>query len=116
MSSQRNLTVDADKPQANASIHATNTTSSDPETVSGSIVHRPPLAKGKTAQPSSGLLAKIGGLRQASSRPLPTETGNGTYITRKVQTGLREDLKRITWKGTLQSCIAIAQSIPCNGN
>lgn len=44
----------------------------------------------------------FGQLITASRRPLPTQNGDGTYQTSKLQTGLRQDLKVITRKGELQ--------------
>ncbi|KAH8904704.1 linoleate diol synthase [Coniochaeta sp. PMI_546] len=40
----------------------------------------------------------FGQLITASRRPLPTQNGDGTYQTSKLQTGLRQDLKVITRK------------------
>lgn len=38
-------------------------------------------------------------LLRASSRPLPTQTGVGTFDEDQTKTGLRKDLKYISWKG-----------------
>ena len=37
----------------------------------------------------------IKGLVKASLRPLPTQTGNGTFITNPISTGLLEDLEKL---------------------
>lgn len=42
-------------------------------------------------------------LAAASRRPLPTQNGDGTYNTEKKQTGLREDLKVIRFRGKWSS-------------
>ena len=39
--------------------------------------------------------ASIKGLIKASLRPLPTQTGNGTYLTKQLSTGILHDLKKL---------------------
>lgn len=54
-----------------------------------------PLAKGPGKQ-KPGILASFLALRHASRRPLPVETGDGTYITKRTETGLRHDIRTLT--------------------
>ncbi|CAK7232698.1 hypothetical protein SCUCBS95973_009190 [Sporothrix curviconia] len=103
--SPSNLVVENDKPRpsAHVSIHPTETSSSGSATaaeklhVSGTITNFPPLATGTKVPASPGFFGKISSLRAASKRPLPTQTGNGTYIVAKKYTGLRGDIKYISW-------------------
>lgn len=44
--------------------------------------------------------AQFAQLIQASRRPLPNQTGDGTYSTVQKKLGLRHDLKYIHWKGS----------------
>ncbi|KIH93820.1 prostaglandin-endoperoxide synthase 1 [Sporothrix brasiliensis 5110] len=105
-----------DKPQASTNIHGRDSASSgsgsagpDKVVISGTITNRPPLVKNFKKPSSPGALAKLSGLRVASKRPLPTETGNGTYIVAKTQTGLREDLKHLTW-ANVKTVLDLAKS------
>lgn len=56
-----------------------------------------------TRQGIDDAFRSFGQLITASRRPLPTQNGDGTYQTSKMQTGLREDWKAIKLKGELQS-------------
>lgn len=48
-----------------------------------------------TANGSQNPIEKIGKVVEASLRPLPTETGDGTYIQTKKVTGFAKDLKHV---------------------
>ena len=48
-----------------------------------------------TANGGQNPIEKIGKVVEASLRPLPTETGDGTYVQTKKTTGFAKDLKHI---------------------
>lgn len=106
MSSSESGTVvaAADKPKNQPSIHATETTLSEKSRGHGTITNFPPLDKA-TKKKSPGVVGKIGVLRAASRRPLPTDTGNGKYLVKKEYSGLLADVKSLSWAGKIQiSC------------
>lgn len=45
-------------------------------------------------------LANFKKLRLASKRPLPTQSGDGTYLTPVKRPGLKEDIRRLRIQGT----------------
>lgn len=68
-----------------------------------------PLAKGPSGKKSPGIIGSFLALRRASKRPLPQDTGDGTYITTRTETGLRRDLSTLSfakWKTLLELVIA----------
>ena len=99
MLSSEGSAVAAGKSNNGASIDATETTLSDKPRVHGTITNFPPLDKA-TKKSSPGVVGKMSALRLASRRPLPTDTGNGKYLTKKVYTGLLADVKSLSWSGT----------------
>lgn len=55
----------------------------------------PPEDKTSDQQKVESAFASIKGLIKASLRPLPTETGDGAYITKPVSTGIVHDLHKL---------------------
>lgn len=51
-----------------------------------------PLGKG-SKKGKAGFIKSFHRVFRASRRPLPTETGNGTYIQKRIETGLRHDVR-----------------------
>ena len=54
-----------------------------------------PIEHTSTRQEVEQAFASISGLIKASLRPLPKQTGDGTYITPPISTGLLEDLQKL---------------------
>ncbi|CAK7274991.1 hypothetical protein SEPCBS119000_006456 [Sporothrix epigloea] len=106
---------DKSKSGAPVSIYTTDSTSgtamaTEKQPVTdGNLTNLPPLATGIKNKSTPGLLEKIGSLRAASKRQLPTQTGNGTYIAAKKYTGLRKDLQHFSWD-SLRTVIEMAKN------
>lgn len=58
-----------------------------------------PKAKPVPKAKKDGALASFKKLRLASKRPLPTQSGDGTYLTVVKRPGLKEDIRRLSMKG-----------------
>lgn len=70
-----------------------------------------PLAKGPAASSRKpGTLAGLWKLVQASRRPLPEQTGNGTYLTQPTRTGLFADLRAMQLGRDLRTLAMLARS------
>ncbi|KAH8683552.1 heme peroxidase [Ilyonectria robusta] len=57
-----------------------------------------PKAKPVPKAKKDGALASFKKLRLASKRPLPTQSGDGTYLTVVKRPGLKEDIRRLSMK------------------
>lgn len=58
----------------------------------------PPEDKASDQEKVQDAFASIKGLVKASLRPLPTETGGGSYITKPIATGVLHDLHKLDLK------------------
>ncbi|KAI9820753.1 MAG: hypothetical protein M1827_005123 [Pycnora praestabilis] len=60
-------------------------------------------------QKIEGVFVQISQLIKASGRPLPTQTGDGSYLDDAVPTGLWEDLKNVLNVHNVETCIEVLQ-------
>lgn len=58
-----------------------------------------PKAAGKSNGNSGGIYSTMKKFKPASKRPLPTQTGDGTYLQVDKRPGLRQDLRSLSMAG-----------------
>lgn len=64
---------------------------------------------GKSANGSQNPIAQVEQVVAASLRPLPTETGDGTYVKENTTTGIAKDLGHVDVKD-LETLAVVAKS------
>lgn len=99
-----------------AVIHSSSSNSKLPDSIKPPPGTLPPLAKAIHHEPlktnREGITAALSQFAQsihAPQKPLPTQSGDGTYSVRKRETGLRLDLKYIGWKGEILDIISTVE-------
>ncbi|KAH7143587.1 heme peroxidase [Dactylonectria macrodidyma] len=83
---------------SNGSQTKNGTANGHSKSVGEKTAFTPPKARPMPRPKKDGALASFKKLRVASKRPLPSQSGDGSYLTVPRRPGLKEDIKRLTMK------------------